>query len=322
MPESRKLRNRNLTMNGIIIVNKEKGFTSHDVVAKLRGILRFKKIGHTGTLDPDATGVLPVCVGKATKVCDLLTDKDKTYVAVVRLGVTTDTQDMTGQILSVSNVSVTEDQLKSVLKEFTGDIRQIPPMYSAIKINGKRLYELARQGKEVERKARNVTIHKIALQATALQATALQADEFTIEVTCSKGTYIRSLCHDIGQRLGCGAAMRSLVRTRVGDFSLRDALTLTEIERMVRESPSGGEDILMPVDSVFNRYARCDVSEKAMKFLRNGNQVASGLCRYSSQAPSDGETVRMYGTDGDFYALYRYDGRDRMYHNVKMFHEG
>ena len=167
-----------------------------------------------------------------------------------------------------------------------------------------------------------MTIHKIALQATALQATALQADEFTIEVTCSKGTYIRSLCHDIGQRLGCGAAMQSLVRTRVGDFCLRDALTLTEIERMVRESPSGGEDILMPVDSVFNRYVRCDVSEKAMKFLRNGNQVASGLCRYTSQAPSDGETVRMYGTDGDFYALYRYDGRDRMYHNVKMFHEG
>lgn len=330
MPENRRTWNRNLSMNGIIIVNKEKGFTSHDVVAKLRGILRFKKIGHTGTLDPDATGVLPVCVGKATRVCDLLTDKDKTYVAVVKLGVTTDTQDMTGQLLASADVSVTEDQLRVVLKEFTGEIDQIPPMYSAIKVNGKKLYELARQGKEIERKARRVTIHNLFLRETALQN-----DEFTIEVTCSKGTYIRSLCHDIGQRLGCGAAMQSLVRTRVGEFCLAEARTLSEIERLVRKSPSNGEDLLMPVDSVFKKYARCDVSGKAMKFLQNGNLVASGLCRYTPPAAgeqsdsvpervltaSDGETVRMYGADGEFYALYRYDDGDNMYHNVKMFHD-
>lgn len=301
-------------MNGIIIVNKEQGFTSHDVVAKLRGILHFKKIGHTGTLDPDAVGVLPVCVGKATKVCDLLTDKDKTYRAVVRLGVTTDTQDMSGQILSTSPVSVTENDLRAVLQQFTGEIKQIPPMYSAIKVNGKKLYELARQGKEVERQARKVVIHELVLRETALQES-----EFTIEVTCSKGTYIRSLCHDIGERLGCGAAMKHLVRTRVGDFYLRDALTLAEIEKRVASSPSGGEDLLMPVDSVFTGYGRCHVTEKAMKFLRNGNPVTSRMCRYT---PSDGETVRMYGTDGDFYALYRYEDKDKMYHIVKMFHEG
>lgn len=322
-------------MNGIIIVNKEQGFTSHDVVAKLRGILHFKKIGHTGTLDPDATGVLPVCVGKATKVCELLTDKDKTYVAVVRLGVTTDTLDMTGQVLSTSPVAVTEEHLAQVLQEFTGDIQQIPPMYSAIKVNGKKLYELARQGKEVERKARKVTVHELVLRDTRLQE-----DEFTIEVTCSKGTYIRSLCHDIGERLGCGAAMKSLVRTRVGSFCLADALTLGEIEEKVKSGAAGADELLMPVDRVFSQYGSCHVSEKAMKFLRNGNRVASWLCRYEKAGAScattdntcdrtgkgltvvDGEVVRMYGADGDFYALYRYERKENMYRIVKMFHEG
>lgn len=315
-----------MPMNGIIIVNKEQGFTSHDVVAKLRGILRFKKIGHTGTLDPDATGVLPVCVGKATKICDLLTDKDKTYVAVVKLGVTTDTQDMMGQILSTADVSVTEEQLGMVLKEFIGQIDQIPPMYSAIKVNGKKLYELARQGKEVERRARKVTVYGLHLQETDLPA-----GEFTIEVTCSKGTYIRSLCHDIGQRLGCGAAMKSLVRTRAGDFCLADALTLSEIEEKVKQSAVGGEDLLMPVDAVFSGYGCCYVAEKAMKFLQNGNRVASWLCQYTPPGASvaecpcdvaDGETVRMYGSDGGFYALYRYEKEDNMFHIVKMFYEG
>ena len=303
-----------LHMNGIIIVNKEPGFTSHDVVAKLRGILHFKKIGHTGTLDPDAEGVLPVCVGKATKVCDLLTDRDKTYTAVVKLGVTTDTLDMTGEILSRAAVSVTEDALRAVLREFTGELEQVPPMYSAIKVNGKRLYELARQGKEVERQARRVVIHRLILTESDLPE-----DEFTIEITCSKGTYIRALCRDIGERLGCGAAMKHLVRTRVGDFCLPDALTLTEIEERAKASPSGGEELLMPVDSVFSMYGSCHVSEKAMRFLQNGNKVAARLCRYE---PSDGEMVRMYGADGEFYALYRYEGKDKMYHVVKMFHEG
>lgn len=323
-------------MNGIIIVNKEKGFTSHDVVAKLRGILHFKKIGHTGTLDPDATGVLPVCVGKATKVCSLLTEKDKTYVAEVKLGVTTNTLDLTGEVLSLSPVSVTEEQLGMVLKEFSGEIEQVPPMYSAVKVNGKRLYELARQGKEVERQARKVVIHDLTLKEAALQR-----NEFTIEVTCSKGTYIRSLCHDIGERLGCGAAMKSLVRTRVGKYRLMDAMTLAEIEERVKTSPASAGDLLMPVDSAFSQYGSCHVSEKGMKFLQNGNKVSSRLCCYipmregtapdsgngtedgtkgGSDIAEDGEIVRMYGTDGAFYAIYRYEEKDAMYHIIKMFH--
>lgn len=176
---------------------KERGFTSHDVVAKLRGILHMKKIGHTGTLDPDATGVLPVCLGKATKVCGLLTDKDKTYRAVVKLGVMTNTEDMTGEILAKHPVLVTKEQIERAVSKFVGEIEQVPPMYSAIKINGKKLYELARQGKEVERKARKVTIYGIKVLSIDFSE-----NEFTMEVSCSKGTYIRTLCKDIESSLG------------------------------------------------------------------------------------------------------------------------
>lgn len=298
-------------MNGIINVYKEQGFTSHDVVAKLRGILHMKKIGHTGTLDPDATGVLPVCVGKATKVCDLLTDKDKTYVAVVKLGVVTDTLDMTGEIRKKRAVKVTEEQILSVLAGFTGEISQIPPMYSAIKMNGKKLYELARKGQVVERKPRLVTIHELLLEDTNLGS-----DEFTIRITCSKGTYIRSLCQDIGERLGCGAAMKSLVRTRVGQFSIGESMKLSEIEEFCRVHKP--EELLLPVDSVFAQYAKCRVREKAMRFLCNGNLVAPYYCDYKA---ADGEKVRMYGSNGEFYAIYRYDEKASMYHIVKMFHE-
>lgn len=299
-------------MNGIINVKKEKGFTSHDVVAKLRGILRMKKIGHTGTLDPDATGVLPVCVGKATKVCDLLTDKDKTYVAEVKLGITTDTLDLTGEILAEKEVSVTEEDIRKSLEDFRGEIQQIPPMYSAIKINGKKLYELARQGKEVERKPRTVTIHELILRDVALDK-----QEFTIEVTCSKGTYIRTLCQDIGEVLGCGAAMKSLVRTRVGRFTIENAKTLAEIEAQVKSAEA--VDLWIPIEEVFDGYRRCDVETKAMNFLRNGNLVKPSLC--SLKTPQSGEQVRMYGDDGAFYAIYRYEEKDQMFHIVKMFHE-
>ena len=302
-------------MNGIINVYKEKGFTSHDVVAKLRGILHMKKIGHTGTLDPDAVGVLPVCVGKATKVCELLTDRDKTYVAEVRLGVTTDTLDLSGEILTEQPVQVTEEQLQEILPEFTGSIQQIPPMYSAIKINGKKLYELARQGQEVERKPRQVTIHELSLRQMNLAE-----QEFTMEVTCSKGTYIRSLCADIGERLGCGAAMKSLIRTRVGRFTAEQAMTLSEIEAFCRENEP--EKLLLPIDAVFDGLARCQAGEKAMRFLENGNRMAARLCQYQAEkkAPENGEQVRMYGADGSFYAIYRYNRQDGMYHIVKMFH--
>ena len=176
--------------HGIINVYKEKGFTSHDVVAKLRGICKQKKIGHTGTLDPEAVGVLPVCLGSATKLCDMLTDKTKEYVAVLKLGVVTDTQDLTGTILEEHPVTVTEEQIREVIFSFQGDQLQIPPMYSALKVNGKKLYELAREGKEVERAARPITIHEIEILKEELP-------EITIRVSCSKGTYIRTLCHDV-----------------------------------------------------------------------------------------------------------------------------
>lgn len=254
-------------MNGIINVYKERGFTSHDVVAKLRGILHMKKIGHTGTLDPDATGVLPVCIGKATKVCGLLTDKDKTYRAVVKLGVTTNTEDMTGEILSHHPVSVTKEQIEMAVSKFVGEIEQIPPMYSAIKINGKKLYELARQGKEVERKARKVTIYEIKVLSIDFSE-----NEFTMEVSCSKGTYIRTLCKDIGEFLGCGAAMKTLVRTRVSEFFLEQALTLGQIEQAVKEGKI--QDYLIPIDAMFSDLKDCVVSDEALRLLLNGNCIA------------------------------------------------
>ena len=185
-------------IHGIINVYKEKGFTSHDVVAKLRGIVGQKKIGHTGTLDPDATGVLPVCLGKATKLCDLLTDKNKTYEAVLLLGKTTDTQDITGEVLEEkSTEALTEEKVREAIEGFIGDYEQIPPMYSALKVNGKKLYELAREGKVIERKARPVKILDI-------QILEIDLPKVRMEVSCSKGTYIRTLCHDIGDKLGCG----------------------------------------------------------------------------------------------------------------------
>ena len=209
-------------MDGIIAVRKEKGYTSHDVVAKLRGILHMKKIGHTGTLDPDAEGVLPVVLGKATKLAEFLTDKDKTYEAVLHLGLETDTQDMTGTVLKELPVSVTEEQVRAAVSSFLGEQQQIPPMYSALKVNGRKLYEIAREGKTVERKPRTVFFHSIEIQDMELPLVK-------ISVTCSRGTYIRTLCHDIGKKLGCGACMEELVRTRSGQFRLEDSLTLEEI---------------------------------------------------------------------------------------------
>ena len=197
-------------MDGVIVIRKEKDFTSHDVVAKLRGILHMKKIGHTGTLDPDAEGVLPVALGKATRLVDMITDKEKTYEAVMRLGVVTDTQDMSGTVLSqASELHVTEEELRAAIESFVGDYMQVPPMYSALKVNGKKLYELAREGKTVERKPRPVHFYEIEILEINLPLVRFC-------VTCSKGTYIRTLCHDIGEKLGCGAAMETLLRTKVG----------------------------------------------------------------------------------------------------------
>ena len=295
-------------LNGIINVYKEKGYTSHDVVAKLRGIAGQKKIGHTGTLDPDAEGVLPVCLGKATKVCELLTDKDKTYRAVLFLGQTTDTQDASGTVLETSDVSnLNESQVTEAVQSFVGEYAQIPPMYSALTVGGKKLYELAREGKTVERKARNVMIHSIKILRVELPRVEM-------EVSCSKGTYIRTLCHDIGEKLGVGGCMESLLRVQVGRFVLADSLRFSEIQKAKEDGNL--EKILQPIDSVFEQYRAVRIRPDQEKRLQNGNSFRKPdrLQNYDDQ-----EMVRVYDSNGHFAAVYRYVEKDHEFRIVKMF---
>ena len=295
-------------IHGIINVYKEKGYTSHDVVAKLRGIAGQKKIGHTGTLDPDAEGVLPVCLGKATKVCELLTDKDKTYRAVLFLGQTTDTQDASGTVLETSDVSnLNEVQVTEAIQDFVGEYAQIPPMYSALKVGGKKLYELAREGKTVERKARNVMIHSIKILRVDLPRVEM-------EVSCSKGTYIRTLCHDIGEKLGVGGCMESLLRVQVGRFVLADSLRLSEIQKAKEDGNL--EKILQPIDSVFEQYRAVWIRPDQEKRLQNGNSFRKPD---RSQNYDDQEMVRVYDSNGHFAAVYRYVEKDHEFRIVKMF---
>lgn len=296
--------------HGMINVYKEKGFTSHDVVAKLRGICKQKKIGHTGTLDPDAVGVLPVCLGCATRLCDMLTDKDKEYVAVLRLGITTDTQDATGKVLAEKEVSVSEEEVRAVIASFEGEQLQIPPMYSALKVNGKKLYELAREGKEIERKARPIVVHEIEILSENMP-------EFTIRVKCSKGTYIRTICHDIGQKLSCGGVMVSLKRTKVGNFGIEDAYTLSQIEDMAKEGKLC--EILLPVEKVFEKLPEIRVKETAMKALLNGNQLKKEEILMLSDEALKAEEVRVYGADGRFYGVYGYQEGRKLFCPIKMF---
>lgn len=301
-------------MDGILNIYKEAGFTSHDVVAKLRGILHQKKIGHTGTLDPAAMGVLPVCCGKATKVCELLAEKDKTYQAVCRLGMVTDTQDSTGEILEEHSFkNVTEEEVREAVMSFLGESRQIPPMYSALKVNGKKLYELAREGKTVERKARPVTISKLDI----LQMN-LEEGTFLIEVTCSKGTYIRTLCHDIGQKLGTGAVMQSLVRTRVADFVIEEAVTLGELERLLKEDVDAFQRKILSVDALFPAYPRMQILPEYSKKLSNGNKLEDrDLKTFAPGGEKKGSRVLVYDQNGKFKAIYNREQEN--YVVVKMF---
>lgn len=298
-------------MNGIINVYKEKGFTSHDVVAKLRGILKQKKIGHTGTLDPEAEGVLPICIGKGTKVCSLLTDKDKVYRAIVRFGVVTDTQDMTGSILQTQEVSFSKEELETEVSTFLGKQKQIPPMYSALKVDGKRLYELAREGKEIERKARDIevfSIHLISYQPLQMEG--------VIEVHCSKGTYIRTICHDLGEKLGCGAAMKELIRLKVGNFNIEKAKKLEEIERAEKEGRL--DEIIMPVDSVFQNFSKGIILPEAEKYLSNGNVLLYEQVQVESPIVQ-GDQIRIYTSKGKFAAIYKLLSEELGYKVVKMF---
>lgn len=297
--------------NGIMNVYKEAGFTSHDVVAKLRGICKQKKIGHTGTLDPDAVGVLPVCFGSGTKLCDLLTDWDKEYMAVLRLGVATDTQDLTGRVLLKADEerlsAVTEEQVRETLMSFLGGYEQIPPMYSALKVNGKKLYELARAGKEVERRPRRVTISELEILETALPTVRFR-------VVCSKGTYIRTLCHDIGEKLGCCGAMASLTRSRVGIFGLDQALRLSEIEALRDEDRIS--DVIIPPDAVFAQYRALTVKPEGKRLLENGNKLSAAMF-LEAEGLREEEQLRMYDEAGRFYGIYQYRAGEAS--PVKMF---
>lgn len=295
--------------HGIVIVHKEKGFTSHDVVAKMRGICGQKKIGHTGTLDPEATGVLPVCLGNGTKLCDLLTDRDKEYVARLRLGVETDTQDMTGTVLVRRPVEVEEGQVREAALSFQGSYLQTPPMYSALKVNGKKLYELAREGKEVERQAREVQIEEIEILDMRLPTLRMR-------VVCSKGTYIRTLCADIGQKLGCGGAMESLVRTRVGNFSLQEALTLGQLQELKDQGRLS--EAVSPVESVFQSCPVLHVRADMKRLLDNGNALTVEQTAEKEQY-AEGRWVRICQPDNRFAGIYAYDAGKGRYQPVKMF---
>lgn len=294
----------------MINVYKEKGFTSHDVVAKLRGILHQKKIGHTGTLDPDVTGVLPVCLGNATKLCDLLTDKDKTYEAVLKLGVVTDTQDLTGKILEELTVECSQEEMEQVVYSFLGDYQQIPPMYSALKVNGKKLYELAREGKVIERNPRQVKIHEIKILNVNWQE-----KEVEFEVTCSKGTYIRTLCHDIGEKLGCGGVMKSLVRTRVSRFQIAESLSLAKIEELVKEE--GLQEKIMAVDEFFINNPAIYMKEDANRLIYNGNSFQKRNVKI--QEDGTGDWIRVYDSKNIFVGIYKLEEREEIYKPVKMF---
>ena len=313
------------------------------MVAKLRGILRMKKIGHTGTLDPDAEGVLPVCLGKATKLCDLLTDKTKTYQAVMLLGQETDTQDTTGEILAQYPVNAMEEEVREAVESFLGPYMQVPPMYSALKVNGKKLYELARAGKEVEREARPVEIFEIHVDS-------IELPRVTMTVTCSKGTYIRTLCYDIGRKLGCGGCMEHLLRTRVDRFELADSLKLSQIEEL--RDRGEVENHVIAVDEVFAGLpAYTAVPGDGDKLVHNGNpfpielatrcedgesssqdrgakQSAEHSHRLSSRI-EEGElgkalfdpqkNIRVYDSEGRFIGVYGYEKSKRRYKPLKVF---
>lgn len=272
-------------MNGIILVDKPQGFTSHDVVAKLRGILRERRIGHSGTLDPMATGLLVVFVGRATRAVEFAESHEKEYIAGLRIGIVTDTQDITGKVLTSSQKTITLEELQAVLPEFAGEIMQIPPMYSAIKVDGRKLYDLARSGIEVERKSRPVTIKELEILGE-------EAGDFVLRVVCSKGTYIRTLCHDIGQRLGTGAALSSLRRTKAGNYRVENALTIDEI----RELAAKGEidKALAPVDTLFSEYPSCAISDWQLKKCLCGNSFET--------SETDGK-YRVYDSNGAFLML-------------------
>ena len=288
-------------MNGILLVDKPTDWTSSDVVAKLRGLLHEKRIGHSGTLDPMATGLLVVFVGRATRAVEFAESQEKRYLASLRLGVSTDTQDITGNRLSGTPREIGEPELEKALAHFRGDIQQIPPMYSAIKVNGKKLYEIARRGGEVERKSRSIHIRELKLLGR-------EGEDWLLDVTCSKGTYIRTLCHDIGETLGCGGCMSALRRIRAGEFSIENAYTLDQIWEAADRGEA--ERLLLPVDSLFREFPALYIDAREEGRIRCGNSIAVSA--------ADGD-YRVFGPNGAFLALARASGKELK--TIKSFFE-
>ena len=269
-------------MNGIVIVDKPQGWTSQDVTARLRRVFNTRRIGHGGTLDPMATGVLPVFVGRATRGVEFFEHAEKVYETVLRLGITTDTEDITGTVLTEQDAFVTGSMVEEILTQFRGEIMQVPPMYSALKVNGQKLYDLARKGKEVERQPRPITIHELTLLG-------MEADGIRLRVHCSKGTYIRTLCKDIGEALGCGGCMAALRRVEAGEYTAAEAVPLQQL--LETENP---EQYLRPVDSMFRNYPQVTLTPNQEKRCRNGN---------SFSMPLEDGTYRAYGQNGEFLML-------------------
>jgi len=290
-------------VNGIIIIDKPAGWTSHDVIAKLRGAIKQKRIGHGGTLDPMATGVLPIFIGRATRAAEFCENAEKEYIAGLRLGIVTDTQDITGNIISENEVTVTEENLKATLPHFTGALKQIPPMYSAIKKDGKKLYELARQGIEIPREPRDVYISLLELldycrsentNNYVIAGSTRNPLSYTLRIVCSKGTYIRTLCFDIGAKLGCGGTLSELRRTGAGVFSIENSHTLDDVlAKVLTDSVS---DVLLPTDSIFSNYPDIILSEDEVQKAKNG-----AICK-TQESTEDGK-YRVYAPNGEFLLL-------------------
>lgn len=301
-------------LSGIIPVNKPQGWTSFDVIAKLRGILRIKRLGHSGTLDPMATGVLPVFVGKATKACDMLPYSEKSYKAGFKLGLTTDTQDITGKILTESGELPSLEQLKAAAEKFTGDIMQIPPMYSAVKVGGKKLYELAREGKTVEREPRLRHIDFINIVEYSSET-----GEGILYTDVSKGTYIRTLIHDMGQELGCGGAMTSLTRLSAAGFCLEQCVTVEEIQKYADEGRLA--EILKPLESCFESiYPRLTLSERCTPLYKNGVKLRGGQVGIKDIPSADGKSFCIFGSGGDFLGIAQLDASKDELKSVKNFY--
>ena len=293
--------------DGVLLVNKPSGFTSFDVIAKLRGILKERKLGHGGTLDPNVTGILPVFVKKATRACDICPVQDKKYTASFRLGISTDTQDIWGKVVSQKEPERDIEKIKQTILSFIGNQKQLPPMYSAIKVNGKRLYDLAREGIEVERQARDITVYEINFLGKIAE------DEYEFDIFCSKGSYVRTICNDIGEKLGCGAAMTSLERTSALGFDLENAHSLDEIQKA---SDDGEIDKwILPIESVFKPYPQIILNEKQTKMYKNG--VALSPDRVFGIG--EDELYRVFGFDKNFIGLGKLNREKEEFKTYKMF---